>query len=70
MVLIMVVGLNWTLYSLAGHTYIRRRGMETPLPSANLEPETLGTYTRAHTRTHTHTLSLSLSLCTTGTGAD
>ena len=62
--------------SLAGHTNIRCRGIETPLPSANLEPETSGTeviytniyiYVYIHTNactTHTHTHY------TTGTGAE
>jgi hypothetical protein len=44
--------------SLAGLTYIRCRGTETPLPSANLEPETSGTEVtrmRAHTHMHART---------------
>ena len=53
--------------SLAGHTYIRCQGIETPLPSANLEPETSGTevihnvctytytYKQMHVHAHTHT---------------
>jgi len=49
-------GLKLDSDSLAGHTYIRCRGMETPLPSANLEPETLGTHARTLAHTHTHTL--------------
>ena len=49
--------------SLASHTYIRRQGIETQLPSANLEPETSGAEVlHTHTHTHTHTLSLSVSL--------
>jgi hypothetical protein len=63
-------GLKLDSDSLAGHTYIRCRGTETPLPSANLEPETSGTevtharthmqmracmHTHTHARMHTHT---------------
>ena len=46
-------GLKLDSDSLAGHTYIRCRGTETPLPSTNLEPETSGTEV-THTHTHTH----------------
>jgi hypothetical protein len=72
-------GLKLDSDSLAGHTNIRCQGIETPLPSANLEPETSDTeviytniciyiHTNAcmHECTNTHTHH---THCTTGTGA-